>query len=96
MCPAATRDASLHRKLRIHDLHGCQAFRGVNAASVACHLMPALAPRRVSLPTGYRIEVASTTEENNMGQGSIAAGALLMLVIMFTLLAINWAAGRDR
>jgi multidrug efflux pump subunit AcrB len=38
---------------------------------------------------GYRIEVAGAVEESSKGQGSIAAGAPLMLFIMFTLLMLQ-------
>ena len=38
---------------------------------------------------GYRIEVAGAVEESSKGQGSIAAGAPLMLFVMFTLLMLQ-------
>ena len=62
---------------------------GVQAATVTRQLDPLFAPLRAQMPPGYRIEVAGSVEESSKGQGSIAAGAPLMLFIMFTLLMLQ-------
>ena len=62
---------------------------GPQAATVSAQLDPLFAPLRALLLPGYRIGVAGAVEESSKGQGSIAAGAPLMLFIMFTLLMLN-------
>ena len=62
---------------------------GVQGATVTAQLDPLFEPLRARLPAGYRIEVAGAVEESSKGQGSIAAGAPLMLFIMFTLLMLQ-------
>jgi multidrug efflux pump len=62
---------------------------GVQGATVSAQLDPLFEPIRAKLPPGYRIEVAGAVEESSKGQGSIAAGAPLMLFIMFTLLMLQ-------
>jgi multidrug efflux pump len=61
----------------------------LQGATVTAQLDPLFAPIRASMPPGYRIEVAGAVEESSKGQGSIAAGAPLMLFIMFTLLMLQ-------
>ena len=62
---------------------------GLQGATVTAQLDPLFAPLRAKMPPGYRIEVAGAVEESSKGQGSIAAGAPLMLFIMFTLLMLQ-------
>jgi multidrug efflux pump subunit AcrB len=62
---------------------------GIQGATVTAQLDPLFAPIRARMLTGYRIEVAGAVEESSKGQGSIAAGAPLMLFIMFTLLMLQ-------
>ena len=62
---------------------------GLQAATVTAQLDPLFEPLRAKLLPGYRIEVAGAVEESSKGQGSIVAGAPLMLFIMFTLLMLQ-------
>lgn len=62
---------------------------GVQGATVSAQLDPLFDAIRKDMPPGYRIEVAGAVEESSKGQGSIAAGAPLMLFIMFTLLMLQ-------
>jgi multidrug efflux pump subunit AcrB len=62
---------------------------GLQGATVTAQLDPLFKPLRDRMLPGYRIEVAGAVEESSKGQGSIAAGAPLMLFIMFTLLMLQ-------
>jgi multidrug efflux pump subunit AcrB len=62
---------------------------GLQGATVTAQLDPLFRPIREKMLPGYRIEVAGAVEESSKGQGSIAAGAPLMLFIMFTLLMLQ-------
>jgi multidrug efflux pump subunit AcrB len=62
---------------------------GLQGATVTAQLDPLFEPIRARMLPGYRIEVAGAVEESSKGQGSIAAGAPLMLFIMFTLLMLQ-------
>ncbi len=62
---------------------------GLQGATVTGQLDPLFAPLRARMLPGYRIEVAGAVEESSKGTGSIAAGAPLMLFIMFTLLMLQ-------
>ena len=62
---------------------------GLQGATVTAQLNPLFQPIREKMLPGYRIEVAGAVEESSKGQGSIAAGAPLMLFIMFTLLMLQ-------
>jgi len=62
---------------------------GLQGATVTAQLDPLFKPIRDKMLPGYRIEVAGAVEESSKGQGSIAAGAPLMLFIMFTLLMLQ-------
>ena len=62
---------------------------GIQGATVTAQLDPLFAPIRAKLLPGYRIDVAGAVEESSKGTGSIAAGAPLMLFIMFTLLMLQ-------
>lgn len=62
---------------------------GLQGATVTAQLDPLFKPIREKMLPGYRIEVAGAVEESSKGQGSIAAGAPLMLFIMFTLLMLQ-------
>jgi multidrug efflux pump subunit AcrB len=64
-------------------------IEGLQGATVTAQLDPLFAPIRAKMPPGYRIEVAGAVEESSKGQGSITAGAPLMLFIMFTLLMLQ-------
>ena len=62
---------------------------GMQGATVTGELDPQFAAIRAKMLPGYRIEIAGSVEESSRGQGSIAAGAPLMLFIMFTLLMLQ-------
>ena len=62
---------------------------GLQGATVTGQLDPLFAPLRARMLPGYRIEVAGAVEESSKDTGSIAAGAPLMLFIMFTLLMLQ-------
>ena len=62
---------------------------GLQGATVTAQIDPLLGAIRARLLPGYRIEIAGAVEESSKGQGSIAAGAPLMLFIMFTLLMLQ-------
>jgi multidrug efflux pump subunit AcrB len=62
---------------------------GVQGATVTEQVWPGLQKLAERMPPGYTIEVAGAVEESSKGQGSIAAGAPLMLFIMFTLLMLQ-------
>ncbi|HSV69430.1 MAG TPA: efflux RND transporter permease subunit [Methylibium sp.] len=62
---------------------------GLQGATVTAELWPQLQSLMQRMPAGYRIEVAGAVEESSKGQGSIAAGAPLMLFLMFTLLMLQ-------
>ncbi|WP_428425199.1 efflux RND transporter permease subunit [Methylibium sp.] len=62
---------------------------GVQGATVTAQVWPQLQQLSRRMPAGYSIEVAGAVEESSKGQGSIAAGAPLMLFIMFTLLMLQ-------
>jgi multidrug efflux pump subunit AcrB len=62
---------------------------GIQGATVTAQLNPLFEPLRAKMPPGYRVDVAGAVEESSKGQGSIAAGAPLMLFIMFTLLMLQ-------
>jgi multidrug efflux pump len=64
-------------------------IEGLQGATVTAQLDPLFKPIRDRMLPGYRIEVAGAVEESSKGQGSIAAGAPLMLFIMFTLLMLQ-------
>jgi multidrug efflux pump len=64
-------------------------IEGLQGATVTAQLDPLFVPVRAKMLPGYRIEVAGAVEESSKGQGSIAAGAPLMLFIMFTLLMLQ-------
>ena len=64
-------------------------IEGLQGATVTAQLNPLFEPVRAKMLPGYRIEVAGAVEESSKGQGSIAAGAPLMLFIMFTLLMLQ-------
>ncbi len=64
-------------------------IEGLQGATVTAQLNPLFEPIRAKMLPGYRIEVAGAVEESSKGQGSIAAGAPLMLFIMFTLLMLQ-------
>lgn len=62
---------------------------GLQGATVTAQLDPQLDAIRARMLPGYRIDIAGAVEESSKGQGSIAAGAPLMLFIMFTLLMLQ-------
>ena len=62
---------------------------GLQGATVTGQVNPQLDPIRARMPPGYRIDIAGAVEESSKGQGSIVAGAPLMLFIMFTLLVLQ-------
>ena len=62
---------------------------GLQGATVTAQVWPELQKLKARMPPGYTIEVAGAVEESSKGSGSIAAGAPLMLFIMFTLLMLQ-------
>ena len=64
-------------------------IEGLQGATVTAQIDPLFAPIRAAMLPGYRIEVAGAVEESSKGQGSIAAGAPLMLFIMVTPLMLQ-------
>ncbi len=64
-------------------------IEGLQGATVTAQLDPLFTPIRQRMLPGYHIDVAGAVEESSKGQGSIAAGAPLMLFIMFTLLMLQ-------
>ena len=62
---------------------------GVQGQTVSSALLPQMKALEAEMPPGYRIELAGAAAESSKGQGSIAAGAPLMLFIMFTLLMLQ-------
>lgn len=62
---------------------------GVQGPTVSAALWPRMQELSAQMPPGYRITLAGAAEESGKGQGSIAAGAPLMLFIMFTLLMLQ-------
>ena len=64
-------------------------IEGLQGATVTAQIDPLFKPVREKMLPGYRIEVAGAVEESSKGQGSIVAGAPLMLFIMFTLLMLQ-------
>ncbi len=62
---------------------------GVQAPDVAAAIDPLLNKVRDQLPAGYRIEIGGPYEENVKAQGSINAGAPLMLALVLGLLMLQ-------
>jgi multidrug efflux pump subunit AcrB len=62
---------------------------GLQGPTVSAELWPQMQRLQARMPLGYRIQLAGAAEESSKGQGSIAAGAPLMLFIMFTLLMLQ-------
>jgi multidrug efflux pump len=63
--------------------------QGIQGPTVTMQIWPELDKLQKTMPDGYRIEIAGEVEESSKGTGSIAAGAPLMLFIMFTLLMLQ-------
>ena len=59
------------------------------APQVTAQIDPLLAPLRARLPPGYAIEIGGAVEEAARGQRSVAAGAPLFLVTVFTVLMLQ-------
>ena len=64
-------------------------IEGVQGPTVTQQVWPQLQALSATMPPGYRIEVAGAVEESSKGQGSIAAGAPVMLFLIFTLLMLQ-------
>ncbi|PXW95038.1 multidrug efflux pump subunit AcrB [Sphaerotilus hippei] len=62
---------------------------GVQGATVTAQLWPAMQKLQAGMPVGYTIEIAGAVAESSKGQGSIAAGAPVMLFLIFTLLMLQ-------
>jgi len=62
---------------------------GVQGATVAAQVWPAMQELAAKMPSGYRIQIAGAVEESSKGQGAIAAGVPMMLFIIFTLLMLQ-------
>jgi multidrug efflux pump subunit AcrB len=62
---------------------------GVQGPTVTAQVWPQLQALAAKMPPGYRIEIAGAVEEASKGQGSIAAGAPVMLFLIFTLLMLQ-------
>jgi multidrug efflux pump len=66
-----------------------EIVEGMQGPSVSAEIWPQMAALEAKMPLGYHIQLAGAAEESSKGQGSIAAGAPLMLFIMFTLLMLQ-------
>ena len=66
-----------------------ETIEGMQGPSVSAEIWPQMAALEAKMPLGYHIQLAGAAEESSKGQGSIAAGAPLMLFIMFTLLMLQ-------
>jgi len=64
-------------------------IEGAQGPSVSAEIWPKVNELQKKMPPGYRMEIAGAQEESSKGTGSIAAGAPLMLFIMFTLLMLQ-------
>ncbi|MEK8030765.1 efflux RND transporter permease subunit [Ideonella sp. DXS29W] len=62
---------------------------GVQGATVTKEVWPEMLKLRERMPQGMDIEIAGAVAESSKGQGSIAAGAPLMLFIILTLLMLQ-------
>jgi multidrug efflux pump subunit AcrB len=62
---------------------------GTQAATVVQAREQKIAALNATLPTGYHIAVGGTVEESKKAQGSVAAEAPLMLILMLTVLMIQ-------
>jgi multidrug efflux pump subunit AcrB len=62
---------------------------GVQGPTVTGEVWPQLQALAAKMPPGYGIEIAGAVEESSKGQGSIAAGAPIMLFLIFTLLMLQ-------
>ena len=62
---------------------------GLQGPTVSSRLLPKMKALEARMPAGYRIELAGAAAESSKGTGSIAAGAPLMLFVMFTLLMLQ-------
>jgi multidrug efflux pump subunit AcrB len=66
-----------------------EVVEGMQGPTVSAEIWPQMRSLEAKMPPGYHIQIAGATEESSKGQGSIAAGAPLMLFIMFTLLMLQ-------
>ena len=62
---------------------------GVQAPEVTTQILPALAPIKEALPSGYRIETGGAIEESEKGNSSIFKMFPIMLVVTLTLLMLQ-------
>ena len=62
---------------------------GVQGPTVTAQVWPQLQALAAKMPSGYGIQIAGAVEESSKGQGSIAAGAPVMLFLIFTLLMLQ-------
>ena len=62
---------------------------GVQGPTVTAQVWPQLQALAAKMPSGYGIQIAGVVEESSKGQGSIAAGAPVMLFLIFTLLMLQ-------
>ena len=62
---------------------------GLQGPTVSSELLPQMRALEARMPAGYRIQLAGAAAESSKGTGSIAAGAPLMLFVMFTLLMLQ-------
>jgi multidrug efflux pump subunit AcrB len=63
---------------------------GMQAPDVTEQILPALAAIKADLPTGYRIETAGATEESAKGQSSVNKIMPLMMLVMLSLLMLQF------
>ena len=67
------------------DLYG-----GMTAATVTAQISPQLDALRAQLPSGYLLQVGGAVEESAKGQSSVNAGMPLFLLVVFTVLMIQF------
>ncbi len=64
-------------------------YKNITPPEVTEQILPTLKSIRASLPTGYLLETGGTVEDSGKGSKSVAAGAPLFLLVVFTLLMIQ-------
>ena len=64
-------------------------YKNITPPEVTNQILPTLKTIRASLPTGYLLETGGTVEDSGRGSKSVAAGAPLFLLVVFTLLMIQ-------
>jgi len=64
-------------------------YKNITPPEATAQILPTLASIRANLPVGYLLETGGTVEDSGKGSKSVAAGAPLFLLVVFTLLMIQ-------